>query len=81
MFSEMVSTLELDAETAEDLMTLLSEHLLESRENPPFVPAGELEWKEYDKPEWVLRQEEEERRENADIAAFLGEPRYALLMD
>jgi len=81
MFSELVSALELDAETAKRLMTLLSEHLLESRENPPFVPAGELEWREYDKPEWVLGQEEEERRKNAEIAAFFGERRYALFMD
>ena len=75
MFPELVSNLKLDAETGEGLMTLLSEHLLESRENPPFVPAGQLEWSEYDKPQWVLRQEAQQRRQNAEIAAFLSERR------
>src|SRR5690606_4156775 len=36
---------------------------------------------EYDKPQWVLRQEEQQRRQNAEIAAFLGERRYGLFMD
>jgi hypothetical protein len=57
----MVATLTVDAEAAESLKNLLSTHLLRSRENPPVVPAGQLEWQEYDKPEWVLEQEEEER--------------------
>jgi hypothetical protein len=81
MFSELVSTLALDAEMAEKLVNLLSGHLLESRENPPLVPAGQLQWNEHDKPDWVLKQEEEESRKNAEIAAFLGERRYGLFAD
>ena len=73
MFPDLAAVLRLDERASNSLIDLLAEHALQAEENPPFVPEGELDWDEGNKPEWVRKLELARQRHENEIAQLLGE--------
>lgn len=77
VFPDLEAALDLEPDLSDDLMSLLAEHSQRSQEDMPLIMEGEpLEWDPNNKPDWVRKMEEQQQRNDSEIADLLGPAKF-----